>query len=90
MGAERQLHYICLVLTHVAFDFQCEVQKSFIMTQLLRDLCACVCASSFVEVGVKKPGICDFGSDVSPVLVLHVSGSLTLWFCHVLRDPLSH
>lgn len=43
IGAKRQLQYICLVLTHVAFDFQCEVQKSFIMTQLLRDVCACVC-----------------------------------------------
>lgn len=43
IGAERQLQYICLVLTHVAFDFQCEVQKSFIMTQLLRDVCACAC-----------------------------------------------
>lgn len=43
IGAGRQLQYICLVLTHVAFDFQCEVQKSFIMTQLLRDVCVCVC-----------------------------------------------
>lgn len=43
IGVKRQLQYICLVLTHVAFDFQCEVQKSFIMTQLLRDVCACVC-----------------------------------------------
>lgn len=45
IGAKRQLQYICLVLTHVAFDFQCEVQKSFIMTQLLRDvrMCMCVC-----------------------------------------------
>lgn len=53
IGAKRQLQYICLVLTHVAFDFQCEVQKSFIMTQLLRDVCACVCSFSFVESGVK-------------------------------------
>lgn len=53
IGAERQLQYICLVLTHVAFDFQCEVQKSFIMTQLLRDVCAvCVCFL-FVEGGVE-------------------------------------
>lgn len=37
----------------MAFDFQCEVQKSFIMTQLLRDVCACVCVFSFVEGGVK-------------------------------------
>ncbi|KAL7862364.1 hypothetical protein SRHO_G00138050 [Serrasalmus rhombeus] len=37
-GAYRQLQYICLALTHVAFDFQCEVQKSFIMTQLLKDV----------------------------------------------------
>ena len=40
--AQRQLQYICLAPTHVAFDFQCEVQKKFIMTQLLRDVCACV------------------------------------------------
>lgn len=43
IGTNRQLQYICLALTHVAFDFQCEVQKSFIMTQLLRDVYACVC-----------------------------------------------
>lgn len=29
---------MCLTLTHVAFDFQCEVQKNFIMMQLLRDV----------------------------------------------------
>ena len=52
IGAERQLQYICLVLTHVAFDFQCRVQKSFIMTQLLRDVCACVCVCVFVCVHV--------------------------------------
>lgn len=34
----KQLGYMCLTLTHVAFDFQCEVQKNFIMTQLLRDV----------------------------------------------------
>lgn len=62
IGAKRQLQYICLILTHVAFDFQCEVQKSFIMTQLLSDACACVCVFwgkcvcdfSFVEGGVEE------------------------------------
>lgn len=34
----KQLGYMCLTLTHVAFDFQCEVQKNFIMTQLLKDV----------------------------------------------------
>lgn len=34
----KQLGYMCLTVTHVAFDFQCEVQKNFIMTQLLRDV----------------------------------------------------
>lgn len=52
-GAGRQLQYICLGLTHVAFDFQCEVQKSFIMTQLLRDVCACVCV-------LKRERVCVF------------------------------
>lgn len=33
----------------MAFDFQCEVQKSFIMTQLLRDVCACVFAPLLKE-----------------------------------------
>lgn len=37
----RQLQYICLALTHVVFDFQCEVQKSFIKTQLVTDVCVC-------------------------------------------------
>lgn len=41
-AAQRQLQHICLVPTHVAFDFQCGVQKKFIMTQLLGDVCACV------------------------------------------------
>lgn len=64
IGAERQLQYICLVLTHVAFDFQCEVQKSFIMTQLLRDVCACVCVlecvcvfSPLLKVGWRVGGL---------------------------------
>lgn len=39
IGAGGQLLYICLGLTHVAFDFQCEVQKSSVMAQLLRDAC---------------------------------------------------
>lgn len=38
---------MCLTLTHVAFDFQCEVQKNVIMMQLLRDVymkeCVCGC-----------------------------------------------
>lgn len=55
IGAERQLQYICLVLTHVAFDFQCEVQKSFIMTQLLKDVCTCM-FSPLVKEGWRVGG----------------------------------
>ncbi len=39
MRVVRQLGYMCLTLTHVAFDFQCEVQKNCIMMQLPRDVC---------------------------------------------------
>lgn len=55
IGAKRQLQYICLVLTHVAFDFQCEVQKSFIMTQLLRDVRMCMCACVLESVCAFSP-----------------------------------
>lgn len=64
IGAKRQLRYICLVLTHVAFDFQCEVQKTLVMTQLLRDVWACVCVcfkkcafSLLLKVGWRVGGL---------------------------------
>lgn len=47
--ARRQLQHICLVPTHVAFDFQGGVQKKFLMTQLLGDVCTYV--FSCVESG---------------------------------------
>lgn len=52
----KQLGYMCLTLTHVAFDFQCEVQKNFIMMQLLRDVYTKehVCGS-FVEEDNRFP-----------------------------------